>query len=48
MENSILTVGHGTLPAAAFATLVGGAGLDVIVDVRSISRKPAQPTVRRR
>ena len=34
MEHSIVTVGHGTLPAAAFATLVCDAGLDVVVDVR--------------
>ena len=30
----ILTVGHGTLPAAAFAALVRDAGLGAIVDVR--------------
>lgn len=34
MEKSIVTVGHGTLAAAAFAALVRDAGLDVIVDVR--------------
>ncbi len=31
---SIVTVGHGTLPCAAFAALAHDAGLDTIVDVR--------------
>jgi uncharacterized protein (DUF488 family) len=31
---TIRTVGHGTLSAAAFAALVGGAGVEVVVDVR--------------
>ena len=31
---TIVTVGHGTLPSAAFAALVREAGLDAIVDVR--------------
>jgi uncharacterized protein (DUF488 family) len=29
------TVGHGTLPAEAFAALVGGAGVEHVVDIRS-------------
>jgi uncharacterized protein (DUF488 family) len=32
---SVCTVGHGTLPQAAFAELVRGAGLAHVVDVRS-------------
>jgi uncharacterized protein (DUF488 family) len=32
---SVCTVGHGTLPQAAFAELVRGAGLAQVVDVRS-------------
>jgi uncharacterized protein (DUF488 family) len=31
----LLTVGHGTLSAGAFASLVVGAGIDLLVDVRS-------------
>jgi uncharacterized protein (DUF488 family) len=29
------TVGHGTLPADAFAALVAGAGLELVVDIRT-------------
>lgn len=32
---ALLTVGHGTLAAEAFAALVGGAGIERVVDVRS-------------
>jgi uncharacterized protein (DUF488 family) len=31
---TLRTVGHGTLTAAAFAALVSGAGIEVVVDVR--------------
>ena len=39
---TILTVGHGTLTAAAFAELVRGAGVDVVVDVH---RRQAAPLI---
>jgi len=41
------TVGHGTLPADDFATLVTGAGIQVIVDVRSFPASRRHPQYRR-
>jgi uncharacterized protein (DUF488 family) len=35
MRHSVLTVGHGTLAADEFAGLVVGAGIEVVVDIRS-------------
>ena len=42
----LLTVGHGTLSAEAFASLVVGAGIDLLVDVRSYpgSRRSSGPS----
>jgi uncharacterized protein (DUF488 family) len=35
VTGSVLTVGHGTLPAEDFAALLTGAGVELVVDVRS-------------
>ncbi len=40
---SLLTLGHGTLPAEEFAKLVRGAGIEEIVDVRSIPKSRHHP-----
>ncbi len=40
---TICTVGHGTLPAEDFATLVAGAGIEVVVDVRSFPASRRHP-----
>jgi uncharacterized protein (DUF488 family) len=40
---TICTVGHGTLPAEDFATLVTGAGIEVVVDVRSVPASRRHP-----
>lgn len=39
----IHTVGHGTLPEAAFSSLVGGAGATEIVDIRSFPGSRRNP-----
>jgi len=39
----ILTVGHGRLEAASFAALVRGAGVEQLVDVRSVPKSRAHP-----
>jgi len=40
---TLLTVGHGTLAAGAFASLVTTAGIEVIVDVRSFPASRRHP-----
>jgi uncharacterized protein (DUF488 family) len=40
---TICTVGHGTLPAEDFATVVAGAGTEVVVDVRSLPASRRHP-----
>jgi uncharacterized protein (DUF488 family) len=39
----LYTVGHGTLPADAFAALLNGAGIVAIVDVRSVPKSRHNP-----
>jgi uncharacterized protein (DUF488 family) len=43
----LLTVGHGTLAAEAFAALLKGAGVELLVDVRSFPGSRAHPHVKR-
>jgi uncharacterized protein (DUF488 family) len=40
---TVYTVGHGTLPAEDFATLLAGAGIEVVVDVRSFPASRRHP-----
>jgi uncharacterized protein (DUF488 family) len=40
---TVCTVGHGTLPAEDFATLLAGAGVEVVVDVRSFPASRRHP-----
>lgn len=44
---AVLTVGHGTLAQDEFATLVRGAGVDHVVDVRSYPGSRRHPQFRR-
>jgi uncharacterized protein (DUF488 family) len=44
---NLRTVGHGTLPAGDFAALVTGAGIGLIVDVRSFPASRRHPQFRR-
>jgi uncharacterized protein (DUF488 family) len=44
---SLLTVGHGTLAADEFAGLVGEAGVELVVDVRSFPASRRHPHFRR-
>jgi uncharacterized protein (DUF488 family) len=44
---SLLTVGHGTLPADEFASLIGDAGAEVVVDVRLFPASRRHPQFRR-
>jgi uncharacterized protein (DUF488 family) len=44
---SLLTVGHGTLAAHEFARLVGEAGIELVVDVRSFPASRRHPQFRR-
>ena len=44
---SFRTVGHGTLPAADFAALITGVGIEVVVDVRSFPASRRHPQFRR-
>ena len=44
---SLLTVGHGTLPADAFTQLIVDAGVDGLVDVRSFPASRRHPHFRR-
>ena len=44
---SLLTVGHGTLPADEFARLVNKAGVELVVDVRSFPASRRHPQFRR-
>ena len=39
----LLTVGHGTLPSDSFASLLGGAAIDVLVDVRAFPGSRRNP-----
>jgi uncharacterized protein (DUF488 family) len=43
----LLTVGHGTLPADAFVTLLRGAGVERLVDVRTAPGSRRNPAFRR-
>jgi uncharacterized protein (DUF488 family) len=43
----LLTVGHGTLSADAFAALVGDAGVELVVDVRAFPGSRRHPHVAR-
>jgi uncharacterized protein (DUF488 family) len=40
---TVYTVGHGALPAEDFATLLAGAGIEVVVDVRSVPASRRHP-----
>jgi uncharacterized protein (DUF488 family) len=44
---TLLTVGHGTLPADVFAQLVSEAGVEALVDVRSFPASRRHPHFRR-
>jgi uncharacterized protein (DUF488 family) len=44
---TLLTVGHGTLPAEEFARVVGEAGIERVVDVRSFPASRRHPHFRR-
>lgn len=44
-EPSVITVGHGTLDAGAFAALLHGAGVDLVVDVRRFPGSRRHPHV---
>jgi uncharacterized protein (DUF488 family) len=44
---SLLTLGHGTLSADEFARLVGEAGIELVVDVRSFPASRRHPQFRR-
>jgi uncharacterized protein (DUF488 family) len=44
---TLLTVGHGTLPADELARLVGGAGIELVVDIRSFPTSRRHPQFRR-
>lgn len=43
----LLTVGHGTLPADTFVELMGDAGVEAVVDVRSFPASRRHPHFRR-
>ncbi len=43
MSRSLLTVGHGTLPAEDLVALLDGAGVEVLVDVRSFPGSRRHP-----
>jgi uncharacterized protein (DUF488 family) len=43
----LLTVGHGTLPAEEFSALLRGAGVELLVDVRSFPGSRANPQFKR-
>jgi uncharacterized protein (DUF488 family) len=47
LVTSLLTVGHGTLPAEAFAQLLVDAGVEALVDVRSFPASRRHPHFRR-
>jgi uncharacterized protein (DUF488 family) len=44
---SLRTVGHGTLPADELRALLAGAGIEVVVDVRSLPASRRHPQFRR-
>jgi uncharacterized protein (DUF488 family) len=44
---TLLTVGHGTLPRDQFARLLGDAGVELVVDIRSFPTSRRHPQFRR-